>query len=313
MKLSKITVEETRVDLAKHTVDVARVALNGGDLKAWVDEQGRVNLLDLAASPAAPAAPASTAPPVHAKASGGESSPWIVSAPDIAVEGLKIAAEYRQVTPAIAVNVDPLNVHVAGFNTRPDDVLDVTVDSTINGTGKLHTQARVNCAERRRERPRGSRITRAAAHPAAAVPLHLDDAAEGCAWGAHRPGTARGPGVRGPGQYARVGPENGRCAAEARFRDVEGFQGRGRTLPLQAPEPADQECHGDRALRARHHLSRPQHQHQGSTDPGRHQPGRTEASATVAPASPPPPAPEKPKATPRRKRRMRRPRRLRRP
>ncbi len=41
------------------------------------------------------------------------------------------------------MNVDPLNVHVAGFNTRPDDVLDVTMDSTINGTGKLHTQARV--------------------------------------------------------------------------------------------------------------------------------------------------------------------------
>ena len=143
VKLAKLSVDETRIDLAKHAVDVAKVALSGGDVKVWVDEQGRVNLLDLAASPAAPAAPVAAAPAVHAQASGGESSPWTVSAPDIGIEGLKIAAEYRQVTPAIAVNIDPLNVHVAGFNTRPDDVLDVTVDSTINGTGKLHSKAKV--------------------------------------------------------------------------------------------------------------------------------------------------------------------------
>jgi hypothetical protein len=142
VKLAKITVHETRIDFTKHTVDVAKVALSGGDLKLWVDEQGRVNLLDLAPAAAAPAAPAD-APPVHAKASGGEGAPWTVSAPDIAIEALKIAAEYRQVTPAIAVNIDPLNVHVAGFNTRPDDVLDVTVDSTINDTGKLHGKAKV--------------------------------------------------------------------------------------------------------------------------------------------------------------------------
>jgi hypothetical protein len=143
VKLDKISVDEARIDLAKHAVDVARVALSGGDVKVWVDEQGRVNLLDLAPSTAAPATPAAAAPPVHAKASGEESSPWTVSAPDIAVEGLKIAAEYRQVTPAIAVNIAPLNVHVAGFNTRPDDVLEVTVDSSINGTGKLHSKAKV--------------------------------------------------------------------------------------------------------------------------------------------------------------------------
>ena len=141
VKLAKISVEETRIDLGKRSVDVAKVALSGGGVQFWVDEQGRVNLMDLAA--ASPAAPAAAAPPVHAASSAGESAPWTVSAPDIAVEGLKIAAEYRPVTPAIAVNIAPLNVHVGGFNTRPDDVLDITLDSTINGTGKLHTKAKV--------------------------------------------------------------------------------------------------------------------------------------------------------------------------
>ena len=128
------------------------MTLSGGDLKVWMDEQGRVNLLDRLPAKhggacAAPAADrAAGAAPGRA---AGVSSSWTVSAPDIAVEGLKIAAEYRQVTPAIAVNIDPLNVHVAGFNTRPDDVLDVTVDSTINGTGKLNAKAEGDAAERR--------------------------------------------------------------------------------------------------------------------------------------------------------------------
>jgi uncharacterized protein involved in outer membrane biogenesis len=145
VKLAKIEVEETRIDLSKHSVDVGKVKLSGGNLQVWMDEQGHLNLMDLA--PVAPAAAASSAsaesPPVHAQGSGGAATPWTVAAPDIAIEGLKIAAEDRGVKPALALTIDPLNVHVAGFNTRPDDVLDVTMDSTLNGSGKLSAKAKV--------------------------------------------------------------------------------------------------------------------------------------------------------------------------
>ena len=56
LKLAKIEVDDTRIDVSKHTVDVAKVALSGGNLEAWMDEHGRLNLLDLA--PRAAAAPA---------------------------------------------------------------------------------------------------------------------------------------------------------------------------------------------------------------------------------------------------------------
>jgi hypothetical protein len=147
VKLAKIEVEETRIDVSKHSVDVAKVKLSGGNLQVWMDEQGRLNLLELAPSSTAAAAPASPSPepsaPVHAKSGGGNAAPWMVAAPDITIEGLKIAAEDREVKPALAVTIEPLNVHVAGFNTRPDDVLDVTVDSTVNGSGKLSAKAKV--------------------------------------------------------------------------------------------------------------------------------------------------------------------------
>ncbi|MBS0378242.1 MAG: DUF748 domain-containing protein [Proteobacteria bacterium] len=151
LKLGKIEVLDTQVDVAAHKVDIGKVALTGGDLRAWLDEHGRLNLIDLApptpaAASAAPAKdPAATdAPaPVHAATSGGDSTPWVVSAPDIGLNGFKIGVEDRQVKPALALTVDPLNVHVGGFNTRPDDVLEVSIDSTVNGSGKLGARAKV--------------------------------------------------------------------------------------------------------------------------------------------------------------------------
>ena len=145
LKLAKIEVDDTRVDVSRHAVDVAKVRLAGGNVQLWMDEQGKLNLLDLAPSskPAAAGAVQEPLPPVRAHGSAGDSPAWSVAAPDIRIEGLKIAAEDRQVQPALALAIDPLNVHVAGFNTRPDDVLDVTVDSTVNGSGKLGAQAKV--------------------------------------------------------------------------------------------------------------------------------------------------------------------------
>ena len=161
IKLTKIAVDDTRIDVTKHSVEVAKVTLSGGQLQVWVDEQGRVNLRELAQSaPAAPAAAAATpaatdgAPPdapARASSSGGNSAPWAVSVPDISVEGLRINAEDREVQPALALTVEPLNVHIGGFNTSPDDVLQVSVDSLINGHAKLTAKGKVI--------PRGAQVS----------------------------------------------------------------------------------------------------------------------------------------------------------
>ncbi|MGB9331115.1 MAG: DUF748 domain-containing protein, partial [Steroidobacteraceae bacterium] len=78
VKLAKIEVEETRIDLSRHSVDVGKVKLSGGNLQVWMDEQGHLNLLELA--PSSPAVAPSSAsaeppPPVHAQGSGGAATP----------------------------------------------------------------------------------------------------------------------------------------------------------------------------------------------------------------------------------------------
>lgn len=151
IELARLQVNETRLNLAKHSVEVAKVILSGGDIKAWMSEAGRLNLLELApgasataptaaAAASAPAAPTTTAPVAERNDS---SSAWTVSAPDIQVQGFKVSAEDRGVQPAAALLLSPLNIHVAGFNTSPADVLDVTLEAGVNSSGRLSARAKV--------------------------------------------------------------------------------------------------------------------------------------------------------------------------
>jgi hypothetical protein len=153
--LARIAVEETRVDLTKHSVNVAKVTLSGGNIKAWLSEPDRrLNLLELVTPAPAPgtntgeASAAAAAPetPAARESPGGGStsrSAWMLSAPDLVVKDFKVTAEDRAVSPAAALTLTPLNVHVTGFNTAPDDTLDVTVDSGISPSGKIEGRAKL--------------------------------------------------------------------------------------------------------------------------------------------------------------------------
>src|SRR6516165_3216104 len=134
--VANIAVEETRVDLTKRSVNIAKVALSGGDIKVWLSEEHRLNLLELIApvSTAAEGSTAAAATEAHsgtAGASGGSArrAAWMLAAPDVVVKDFKVSAEDRGVSPAAELTLTPLNVRVTGFNTSPDTVLDVTADS----------------------------------------------------------------------------------------------------------------------------------------------------------------------------------------
>jgi len=149
IEVARVTLDEVRFDLTKRAVNITKVVVSGGDIKAWLSEERRLNLLELV-SPApaageggaAAAAPAAQSTPEAASANAARSR-WALSAPDIVAEGFKISAEDRAVSPAAALTLEPLNVHVTGFNTSPDATLDVTVDSGITPSGKIHLESKV--------------------------------------------------------------------------------------------------------------------------------------------------------------------------
>ena len=152
--VASIEVHDTRLDLRQHSVNVTKVLLKDGNIKAWLSEQGQLNLLELTgsseASPAAAGTPqaAAPAPPAPSSATrvsdhGGSAPRWTLSAPDIEAIGFKVSAEDREVKPAVAVVLAPLNLHVTGFNTSPDDTLNITADSGVNASGKVNARAKL--------------------------------------------------------------------------------------------------------------------------------------------------------------------------
>jgi Domain of Unknown Function (DUF748) len=149
--VAHITVAETRVELAKHSVNVAKVVLSDGDIKAWLNEQRQLNLLELITAPQAQGEAATAAPversAAHSGAGNGASSPvWKLAAPDLRVEGLRITAEDRAVTPAAALTLAPVNVHVTGFDTAPDNAPEIELDAGVDPGGKIHGQAKLTRA-----------------------------------------------------------------------------------------------------------------------------------------------------------------------
>jgi hypothetical protein len=81
-------------------------------------------------------------PPAAAADRGAGAAAWKVSVPDINVSGFKVSAEDRGITPAANVLLTPLNAHVGGFNLSPDDTVDITFDSGVNGEGRISGKAR---------------------------------------------------------------------------------------------------------------------------------------------------------------------------
>jgi hypothetical protein len=144
--LARIDVHATQFDLTRRLLAIGSVRIAGGEVRTWLDEQGRLNLLDLTGSPAsAPATPEAAAHQAPTRDDSARSA-FTVSAPDIGASDLKVSVEDRQVTPAASLIFSGLNVQVAGFSTAPGASLNVTADSSINGTAKIHTTAKIALA-----------------------------------------------------------------------------------------------------------------------------------------------------------------------
>lgn len=137
VNLGRLTVQDTHLDLARQSVDVGKVRLTGGQVRAWREADGSINLLALAKAPASTTNEG--APPVAT--SNASSAKWVVNVPDIAVESLKIAAEDRFVKPAASFSIDSLDVHAKGFSTAPNAKVEVDAKVDLGEVGLLTARA----------------------------------------------------------------------------------------------------------------------------------------------------------------------------
>ncbi|HEU5135328.1 MAG TPA: DUF748 domain-containing protein [Steroidobacteraceae bacterium] len=130
VKLASLQVTNTRFDLRQRRVDVEKLSFSGATLRARRDAQGNMNLLSMFGEDEAVADAPATA--------SGEAAPrWVLSAPDIAIEGASMEVDDGLVKPAAAFRLAPIDVKVAGYSNAPGTHVQLDANVGIDGSGKI--------------------------------------------------------------------------------------------------------------------------------------------------------------------------------
>ena len=185
------------MDLEARRAHSDSLTLTGVKLLTWLEPDGSVNLLKLAAMPAtATPAPRRSGEPARSlearrascarRAGDANAAPAKMRVPrgnsicgEFALRDASISAEDRGTKPAAKVLLAPLSLKVDGVSLDLAKPVTVALDTQINDTGSLNVDGRSHAAapggqfdpEARRHRAdRGSTLHRA---------VHLDDAARG--------------------------------------------------------------------------------------------------------------------------------------
>lgn len=148
--VAALAVEGASVALGARRIDVTRVILDGGTLRVSRDAQGRLNLAELApkgtadvsAGTAEPgtAAPAETATPAGPSTPGTPGAAWVIAAPDIAVNALRVDVRDELVEPTANFVLEPVALEVTGFTTEPGSRFDARLTAQGEATGDLQLQ-----------------------------------------------------------------------------------------------------------------------------------------------------------------------------
>lgn len=124
----QLLVSGTSIDLLKRQAHIESLSLSGLKVVTWLETDGSVNLLKLAAAPPA------SAPPRPAAASG---TPWQFDLAKFDLQDAHISAEDRSTTPAAKVLLAPLSLQVEGVSLDLARPLTVSLDTKINDKGSL--------------------------------------------------------------------------------------------------------------------------------------------------------------------------------
>lgn len=132
-----LAVTGTAVSLAKHTVTVDRVLLDGAQVTAWREPNGNLNLPELFKSHAAAPAPAAPQLTVIKSPAAPPSPAWVISVGALAIQNASVAAEDRSVMPVAKFRLAPIAVTVEGFSTVPGSKLSIDSSLGFDGKGQL--------------------------------------------------------------------------------------------------------------------------------------------------------------------------------
>jgi hypothetical protein len=150
----QLLVSGTSVDLKPRRAHSDSVTLRGVKLVTWLEPDGSLNLLKLAASPSPPevdsaaaasgaAQPALPAVTQSAAPGAGAAQAWTFDLHEFALNDASISAEDRRTKPVAKVVIAPLSAKVTGASLDLAKPLSILLDAKINGTGGVNVSGDV--------------------------------------------------------------------------------------------------------------------------------------------------------------------------
>jgi hypothetical protein len=156
----QLTLSGTTVDLKPRRAHSDSLTVTGVKLLSWLEPDGSVNLLKLAASPAPAAtttvpAPSTAAaptsiPPVAAAPvapavapAAGAGAAWQFELGEFALRDASISVEDRRTKPVAKVLIAPLSIKVTGASLDLTKPVSVALDTKINDTGTLNVAGEI--------------------------------------------------------------------------------------------------------------------------------------------------------------------------
>ncbi|MDP9011653.1 MAG: DUF748 domain-containing protein [Pseudomonadota bacterium] len=138
-----LTATAATVDFATRRAHVDQVSVAGLKLLAWLEPDGSINLLKLAAAPGViPAAAVTTMPapgPAATSTAGGgaAAAPWQFEVQRLDVRDASLSVEDRSTHPAVKVVLAPFAMQLSGASQDLSKPLGLTLDTRVNEQGSL--------------------------------------------------------------------------------------------------------------------------------------------------------------------------------
>lgn len=153
VKLERLDVSETTVDLAKQQVVVGKIRSHKLETWAALEADGQLDWQKLFASqPSKPAAKANAEPastPAAAdspKTEAAPSKPWQVLLNDVQLRDYQVHLADRKAQPAVALELGPLNLDLQKFDSLNGSPFLLRLDTGVGKQGKLTADGEVNLA-----------------------------------------------------------------------------------------------------------------------------------------------------------------------
>ncbi|RON40652.1 hypothetical protein BK666_26135 [Pseudomonas frederiksbergensis] len=154
VKLERLDVSDTTVDLAKQQVVVGKIRSNKLETWAALEADGQLDWQKLFASQPSKAAVKAKAEPVTTPAAADSpkpepappSKPWQVLLKDVQLRNYQVHLADRKAQPAVALEVGPLNLDLQNFDSLNGSPFNLKLDTGIGKQGKITADGQVNLA-----------------------------------------------------------------------------------------------------------------------------------------------------------------------